>query len=253
MILESFALQGKVAVITGCDTGLGQGMAVGLAEAGCDIVGVNIVEPDDTAQQVGATGRRFLSIKADLSDTAVIPAIITQAVATFGHIDILVNNAGIIRRQDAIEFSEKNWDDVMDLNIKSLFFMAQAAARQFIHQGHGGKIINIASMLSYQGGIRVPSYTASKSAVMGVTRLMANEWAQYGINVNALAPGYMATNNTRQLRDDEARSQAILERIPAGRWGLPADLMGPAVFLASRASDYVNGYTLAVDGGWLAR
>ncbi len=188
-----------------------------------------------------------------MSDTAVIPAIIAQGVATFGHIDILVNNAGIIRRQDAIEFSEKNWDDVMDLNIKSLFFMAQAAARQFIHQGHGGKIINIASMLSYQGGIRVPSYTASKSAVMGVTRLMANEWAQHGINVNALAPGYMATNNTQQLRDDEARSQAILERIPAGRWGLPADLMGPAVFLASRASDYVNGYTLAVDGGWLAR
>ena len=175
MILESFALQGNVAVITGCDTGLGQGMAIGLVEAGCDIVGVNIVKPVDTVQQVEARGRRFLSIEADLSDTAVIPAIIAQAVATFGHIDILVNNAGIIRRQDAIEFSEKNWDDIMDLNIKSLFFMAQAAARQFIHQGHGGKIINIASMLSYRGGICVPSYTASKSTVMGVTRLMANE------------------------------------------------------------------------------
>lgn len=253
MILERFALQGKVAVITGCDTGLGQGMAIGLAEAGCDIVGVNIVEPDETLRQVETRGRRFLSIKADLSDTAVIPGVIAQAVAAFGHIDILVNNAGIIRRQDAIEFSEKNWDDVMNLNIKSLFFIAQAAARQFIQQSRGGKIINIASMLSYQGGIRVPSYTASKSAVMGITRLLANEWAQHGINVNALAPGYMATNNTQQLREDEARSQTILERIPAGRWGLPDDVIGPAVFLASAASDYVNGFTLAVDGGWLAR
>jgi 2-deoxy-D-gluconate 3-dehydrogenase len=253
MSLNMFDLAGKVALVTGCDTGLGQGMAIGLAEAGCDIVGVNIVDPEDTIKKITALGRRFLSLTADLLKTNVIPGIIEQAVAQYGHIDILVNNAGIIRRQDALEFSEKDWDDVMDLNIKTVFFMSQAVARQFIKQGNGGKIINIASMLSFQGGIRVPSYTASKSAVMGVTRLLANEWAKHHINVNALAPGYMATNNTQQLRADENRNNEILERIPAGRWGIPADLKGPAVFLASQASDYVNGYTLAVDGGWLAR
>jgi 2-deoxy-D-gluconate 3-dehydrogenase len=253
MSLNMFDLAGKVALVTGCDTGLGQGMAIGLAEAGCDIVGVNIVDPEDTIKKITALGRRFLSLTADLLKTNVIPGIIEQAVAQYGHIDILVNNAGIIRRQDALEFSEKDWDDVMDLNIKTVFFMSQAVARQFIKQGNGGKIINIASMLSVQGGIRGPSYTASKSAVMGVTRLLANEWAKHHINVNALAPGYMATNNTQQLRADENRNNEILERIPAGRWGIPADLKGPAVFLASQASDYVNGYTLAVDGGWLAR
>ncbi|TKI05603.1 2-dehydro-3-deoxy-D-gluconate 5-dehydrogenase KduD [Martelella alba] len=253
MILDTFDLSGKIALVTGCDTGLGQGMAIGLAEAGCDIVGVNIVDPNDTIGKVTAMGRRFLSLTADLMKTDAIPAIVEKAVAEFGHVDILVNNAGIIRREDAIEFSEKNWDDVMNINIKTVFFMSQAVARQFIKQGKGGKIINIASMLSFQGGIRVPSYTASKSAVMGVTRLLANEWAKHGININALAPGYMATNNTQQLRADEDRSKEILERIPAGRWGLPEDLKGPAVFLASSASDYINGYTLAVDGGWLAR
>ncbi|QWA13592.1 2-dehydro-3-deoxy-D-gluconate 5-dehydrogenase KduD [Sodalis ligni] len=253
MILDTFDLKGKVALITGCDTGLGQGMAIGLAEAGCDIVGVNIVDPEETIAKVTALGRRFLSLTADLMKTDGIPAIVEKAVAEYGHLDILVNNAGIIRREDAIEFSEKNWDDVMNINIKTVFFMSQAVARQFIKQGKGGKIINIASMLSFQGGIRVPSYTASKSAVMGVTRLLANEWAKHNINVNALAPGYMATNNTQQLRADEDRSKEILERIPAGRWGLPADLKGPAVFLASSASDYINGYTIAVDGGWLAR
>ena len=253
MILNSFSLQGKVAMITGCDTGLGQGMAIGLAEAGCDIVGVNVVEPLETAGKVEAAGRRFLSLKADLSRQEGIPALIAAAVAEFGHLDILVNNAGIIRRQDAIAFSEQNWDDVMNINSKTVFFMAQAAARQFISQGGGGKIINIASMLSFQGGIRVPSYTASKSAVMGLTRLMANEWAAHKINVNAIAPGYMATNNTQQLREDSARSAAILDRIPAGRWGVPQDLKGPVVFLASAAADYISGYTLAVDGGWLAR
>jgi 2-deoxy-D-gluconate 3-dehydrogenase len=178
---------------------------------------------------------------------------VDQAVSRFGRVDILVNNAGIIRRDDAINFSEKDWDDVMNINIKSVFFMSQAVAKQFIAQGQGGKIINIASMLSYQGGIRVPSYTASKSGVMGITRLLANEWASQGINVNAIAPGYMATNNTTALRADEDRNAAILERIPAGRWGVPDDMMGPAVFLASAASDYINGYTIAVDGGWLAR
>lgn len=253
MILDAFSLQGRVALVTGCDTGLGQGMAVGLAEAGCDIVGINIVEPTETIEQVTGLGRRFLSLTADLSDTQSFAGLLETAVAEFGKIDILVNNAGIIRRDDAINFSEKDWDDVMNLNIKSVFFMSQTVARQFIKQGKGGKIINIASMLSYQGGIRVPSYTASKSAVMGVTRLLANEWAQHGINVNAIAPGYMATNNTQQLRADEGRSSEILGRIPASRWGLPEDMKGPVVFLASEASDYVNGYTLAVDGGWLAR
>ncbi|QHB32450.1 2-dehydro-3-deoxy-D-gluconate 5-dehydrogenase KduD [Yersinia canariae] len=253
MILDSFELKGKVALVTGCDTGLGQGMAIGLAEAGCDIVGVNIVEPKDTIEKVTALGRRFLSLTADLSKIDGIPALLERAIAEFGQIDILVNNAGIIRREDAINFSEKDWDDVMNVNIKTVFFMSQAVAKQFIKQGNGGKIINVASMLSYQGGIRVPSYTASKSAVMGVTRLLANEWAKHGINVNAVAPGYMATNNTQQLRKDEERSKEILDRIPAGRWGLPDDLKGPVVFLASKASDYISGYTIAVDGGWLAR
>lgn len=253
MILDAFNLKGKVAMVTGCDTGLGQGMALGLAEAGCDIISVNRRIPQETAQKVQALGRRFTAIQADLSDITVIPGVIAQAITQMGSIDILVNNAGTISREDALEFSEKNWDDVMNLNIKAVFFLSQAVAKQFIQQGHGGKIINIASMLSFQGGIRVPSYTASKSAVLGVTRLLANEWAQHNINVNAIAPGYMATNNTQQLRDDEARSQEILDRIPAGRWGLPSDMQGPVVFLASAASDYINGYTIAVDGGWLAR
>ena len=238
MILRSFELSGKVAIVTGCNTGLGQGMALGLAQAGCDIVGINVSAPEETEKKVTMLG---------------IPELIEKAVGEFGHIDILINNAGIIRREDAIEFSEKNWDDVMNVNSKTLFFMSQTVAKQFIKQGNGGKIINIASMLSYQGGIRVPSYTASKSAVMGLTRLMANEWAKHNVNVNAIAPGYMATNNTEQLRADEERSKEILDRIPAGRWGLPEDVMGPVVFLASKASDYVNGYTIAVDGGWLAR
>ena len=253
MILNSFDLKGKVAIVTGCDTGLGQGMALGLAQAGCDIVGVNIVEPTETIEKMAATGRQFLDIRANLMKTDDINGIVDQAVSRFGKVDILVNNAGIIRRNDALDFTEQDWDDVMNINIKSVFFMAQAVAKQFISQGNGGKIINIASMLSYQGGIRVPSYTASKSGVMGVTRLMANEWAKHNINVNAIAPGYMATNNTAQLRADEQRNAAILERIPAERWGNPEDLAGPCVFLASDASLYINGYTIAVDGGWLAR
>lgn len=253
MILERFDLQGKVALITGCNTGLGQGMAVGLAQAGCDIIGVNRSEPEETRQKVEALGRRFYAIHADLSRPETVTQIVEQAVTMTGSIDILVNNAGIIRREDALNFSEKDWDDVMNVNSKSLFFLSQQVARQFIAQGRGGKIINIASMLSFQGGIRVPSYTTSKSGVMGLTRLMANEWAKYGINVNAIAPGYMATNNTEQLRNDESRNEEILGRIPTGRWGNPDDMMGPVVFLASAASDYVNGFTLAVDGGWLAR
>lgn len=253
MILDRFKLDGKVAIVTGASTGLGQGMSIALAQAGADIVGVDYVEMPETQDKVEATGKRFLGIKANLMSIEPVQGIIDKAVEAFGKIDILINNAGIIRREDAVNFTEKDWDDVMNINIKTVFFFSQAAAKQYIKQGSGGKIINIASMLSFQGGIRVPSYTASKSGVMGITRLMANEWAKHNINANAIAPGYMATNNTAALRADEDRSAAILDRIPAGRWGLPDDLMGPVVFLASGASDYVNGYTVAVDGGWLAR
>lgn len=253
MTLDLFNLEGKVAIVTGCNTGLGQGMALSLARAGCDIVGVNRTEPTDTIRLLEDTGRRFVDVRADLSQIDDVSSIVDRAVSELGRVDILVNNAGIIRRNDAIEFSEQDWDDVMNVNIKSVFFMSQAVAKQFLAQGHGGKIINIASMLSFQGGIRVPSYTASKSAVMGVTRLMANEWAKYGVNVNAIAPGYMATNNTEALRADDVRNSEILNRIPAQRWGTPQDVEGPVVFLASQASDYVNGYTVAIDGGWLAR
>ncbi len=253
MNLNAFNLEGKVAIVTGCDTGLGQGMAIGLAQAGCDIVGVNIVEPEETIVKITSMGRRFVDVRANLMKTDEIDNIISRAVEAFGKVDILVNNAGIIRRENAIEFSEKDWDEVMDINVKSVFFMSQAAAKQFIAQGNGGKIVNIASMLSFQGGIRVPSYTASKSGVMGITRAMANEWAKHDINVNAIAPGYMATNNTAALRADEQRNAEIVNRIPAERWGKPEDLAGPVVFLASEAASYVSGHTLAVDGGWLAR
>jgi 2-deoxy-D-gluconate 3-dehydrogenase len=204
---------------------------------------------------VEALGKRFYGIKKDLinSKQADLVALVDEAVKAMGHVDILVNNAGIIKRQDALEFSEQNWDDVMNINSRTVFFLSQACANQFVKQQTGGKIISVASMLAYQGGIRVPSYTASKSAVKGITMAMANEWAKHNINVNAIAPGYMATNNTKQLRDDETRAGQILERIPAGRWGLPSDMMGAIVFLASEASSYINGFTLAVDGGWLAR
>ncbi len=253
MILDDFSLKGKVAIVTGASTGLGQGVCLAYAEAGAAVVGVDYVEMPETQQQVEALGGKFLGIVANLLSIEPVEGIVQKAVETFGSLDILFNNAGIIRREDAIDFTEKDWDDVMNINVKTVFFFSQAAARQFIKQGTGGKIVNVASMLSFQGGIRVPSYTASKSGVMGITRLMANEWAKHGINVNAIAPGYMATNNTAALRQDEDRSSEILGRIPAGRWGLPSDMKGPAVFLASSAADYVNGYTLAVDGGWLAR
>lgn len=253
MILDSFDLAGKVAIVTGCDTGLGQGMALGLAEAGCSVAGINIVEPKETKAMMAEAGHKFLDIHANMADIDQFESHIDKVLTEFGHVDVLVNNAGIIRREDALNFSEKDWDEVMDLNVKSVFFMSQAVAKQFVKQGNGGKIINIASMLSFQGGIRVPSYTAAKSGVMGITRLLANEWAKYNVNVNAIAPGYMATNNTAQLRADSQRSKEILDRIPAGRWGTPKDVAAPAVFLASAASDYINGYTIAVDGGWLAR
>ena len=253
MILDQFNLSGKVAMVTGCSTGLGQGMSYGLAEAGADVVGIDYVDFPETQATIEGMGRRFLGIKANLSSLEPIEGMMQKTLKAFGKLDILVNNAGIIRRADAVEFTEKDWDDVMNVNIKTLFFLSQAAARQFIKQGTRGKIINVASMLSFQGGIRVPSYTASKSGVMGVTRLMANEWAKHNININAIAPGYMATDNTAPLRADPVRSKDILERIPAGRWGTPDDLKGVVVFLASEASNYVNGYTIAVDGGWLAR
>jgi 2-dehydro-3-deoxy-D-gluconate 5-dehydrogenase len=253
MILDKFSLAGKVAIVTGASTGLGQGISLAMAAAGADVVGVDYVEMPETEQQITALGRKFIGVTANLMSIEPIQGIVDKAVAEFGKVDILVNNAGIIRREDAINFSEKDWDDVMNINIKTVFFFSQAVAKQYIKQGNGGKIINIASMLSFQGGIRVPSYTASKSGVAGVTRLMANEWAKHNINANAIAPGYMATNNTAALRADEDRSQAILDRIPAGRWGTPEDVAGPAVFLASAAADYINGYVVAVDGGWLAR
>lgn len=253
MILDRFNLKGKVAIVTGCSRGLGQGMAVGLAEAGADIIGVGHSVAVETKEKIEALGRKFHHIEADLMKTDKINTIISETIDVFGHVDILVNNAGIIRRDDSLDFTEKDWDDVMNLNIKTLFFLSQAIAKQFIKQGTGGKIINIASMLSFQGGIRVPSYTASKSGVKGITMLMANEWAKHGINVNAIAPGYMATENTKDLQNDPKRSEEILSRIPANRWGTPEDLAGTCVFLASDNANYINGYTIAVDGGWLSR
>lgn len=253
MILDQFKLDGKTAIVTGCNRGLGKGMALGLAEAGADIAGVFHSTPSGLEDEVAALGRKFVGIKADLGQPGAVQGIVDKALEGLGRVDILVNNAGIIRRAPALDFSEEDWDQVMEVNLKSLFFLSQAAARQMVKQGQGGKIINVASMLSFQGGILVSSYTASKSGVMGLTRLMANEWAAEGIQVNAIAPGYMATDNTAALRADEARNEQILARIPAGRWGDPADLKGCAVFLASEASRYVNGYTIAVDGGWLAR
>ena len=252
--MDLFDLTGKVAIVTGCSAGLGEGMAIGLAEAGADIVGVGSRAATHGAKEViEGLGRRFLQIRADLSSTQPVKEIVEKTVREFGKIDILLNNAGIIRRADAIDFTEKEWDEVVNVNLKVLFFLSQAVARQFLKQGTGGKIINIASMLSFQGGIRVVSYTASKSGVMGITRLLANEWAKHNININAIAPGWMVTKVTEALRKDPVRYAEILGRIPAGRWGLPEDLKGAAVFLASDASNYVNGYTIAVDGGWLAR
>ncbi|TFW10878.1 2-dehydro-3-deoxy-D-gluconate 5-dehydrogenase KduD [Brevundimonas intermedia] len=248
-----FDLTGKVALVTGGNTGLGQGIALALAEAGADIVSVALSDSDDTVAKVQALGRRAHAISADLTSIEPVERVVQEALAAMGRIDILVNNAGLIRRADAVDFTESDWDLVMNINLKTVFFMSQAVARLFIKQGDGGKIINIASMLSFQGGIRVPSYTASKSGVAGLTKLMANEWAPHRITANAIAPGYFATANTQALREDPVRSAEILGRIPAGRWGEPSDLGGAAVFLASRASDYVQGAILPVDGGWQAR
>ncbi len=253
MILDKFKLDGKKAIITGSARGLGQAMASALAEAGADIALVDILDMSESKARIERLGRKCIAITADLSKRDCVDVIVRETVEKLGGIDILFNNAGIIRRAPLLEFSEKDWDDVMNINIRTLFFLSQAVARVMIQQGRGGKIVNTASMLSFQGGILVPSYTASKSAVMGLTRLLACELAPYKINVNAIAPGYMATDNTKALRENPERNKAILDRIPAGRWGEPEDLQGVAVFLASAASDYMHGYTVAVDGGWLAR
>jgi 2-deoxy-D-gluconate 3-dehydrogenase len=247
-----FDLTGRVAIVTGANTGIGQGIAVALAQAGADVALVGRSSADETADLVRRAGRRAALVAADLSSIAPVQDVVEQTLGELGGLDILVNNAGIIRRADAVDFSEEDWDSVIDTNLKSVFFLSQAAGRHMIAKRRG-KIVNIASMLSFQGGIRVPSYTASKSGVAGLTKLLACEWASKGINVNAIAPGYIATNNTAALQADETRNRQIIERIPAGRWGEPSDLGGAAVFLASAASDYVNGHILAVDGGWLAR
>ena len=253
MILDQFKLDGKVAIVTGSSRGLGQGMALGLAEAGADIALVDILDMSESKEKIEALGQKCIAITADLSEKESVDTIVGATVEQMGAIDILFNNAGIIRRAPITEFTEKDWDDVMNINIRTMFFLSQAVGKQMIQQGRGGKIVNTASMLSFQGGIFVPSYTASKSAVMGLTRLLANELGAHNINVNAIAPGYMATDNTKALREDPVRNKAILDRIPAGRWGTPEDLQGAAVFLASSAADYMQVYTIAVDGGWLAR
>lgn len=247
-----FDLQGKVALVTGANTGIGQAIAVALSKAGASVALAGRSEPTETLALIAEAGGQTTNIAADLSSIEPVTRVIDETLSAFGRLDILVNNAGIIRRNDAVDFTEEDWDAVIDTNLKTLFFLSQAAAKEMITQG-SGKIINIASMLTFQGGVRVPSYTASKSGVGGLTKAMANEWAAKGINVNAIAPGYIATNNTAALQADETRNRQILERIPAGRWGKPDDIAGAAVFLASSAADYVNGHILAVDGGWLAR
>jgi 2-dehydro-3-deoxy-D-gluconate 5-dehydrogenase len=247
-----FALDGRTALVTGANTGLGQGIAIALAQAGADIVAAGRRAPAETQAAVLALGRRFHFIAADLASTVPIAGLVKETVGKMGRLDILVNNAGTISRADALDVAEADWDRVINVDLKSAFFLAQAAARHMA-ASDGGKIINVVSMLSFQGGIRVPAYTAAKTGLAGVTKALANEWAKARINVNAIAPGYFATDNTQALREDEIRSREIMARIPAGRWGVPADLGGAAVFLASAASDYVHGAIIPVDGGWLAR
>lgn len=251
----NFELQGKVAIITGARTGIGKAAAIALAQSGANIVAVGHNTMVEIQEEIESYGVQYMEVLADLTkpNMEMFQNIVDTAISRFGRIDILINNAGIIRREDSINFTEEDWDDVMNINTKSMFFLSQTVAKKFLAQGEGGKIVNIASMLSYQGGIRVPSYTTSKSGVMGMTKILANEWAKYNINVNAVAPGYIATNNTEALRDDETRSTEILNRIPAGRWGEPSDIGEPIAFLCSSAANYIHGFTLAVDGGWLCR
>jgi 2-dehydro-3-deoxy-D-gluconate 5-dehydrogenase len=252
--LSAFSLEGRVAMVTGAAFGLGQAMSIALAKSGADIAAVDIISDlNETRRAVEATGHRFHGIIADLSKVESIAPVIDETLKVYDRFHILINNAGIIRRAPCLEFNAKDWDEVMDVNARVPFFLAQAAARVFLKQGTGGKIINICSMLSFQGGILIPSYTASKSALAGITKAMANEWAARGINVNAIAPGYIKGRGNQALRDDPARNRQILERIPAGRWGEPSDLGGLAVFLSSAASDYCHGGIYPLDGGWLAR
>jgi 2-dehydro-3-deoxy-D-gluconate 5-dehydrogenase len=255
MTRDAFSLDGKCALVTGASRGLGQGIAVALAESGADVAVADIaaLNPEQTVARISAAGRRAVALSGDLSRPEVPDQLFAQAVAQLGRVDILVNNAGIIRRSPAVDFSDKDWQDVIDVNLNAVFKLCRAAGRHMLAGGHGGKIVNIASLLAFQGGILVPSYAAAKGAVAQLTKALANEWAAKGINVNAIAPGYMATDNTAPLRADEARSRQILERIPAGRWGLPGDVGSVAVFLASSAAEYVNGHVLVVDGGWMAR
>ncbi|WP_018756219.1 2-dehydro-3-deoxy-D-gluconate 5-dehydrogenase KduD [Paenibacillus terrigena] len=250
--MGSFELQGKTALVTGVSGGLGRAMALGLAEAGADIIAVSYSDASETMKAIEKLGRRTTFIQTDLSQHEVLDSVVRQAIEAFGGVDILVNNAGIIRRTPAAQHSWEDWQAVLDLNLNTVFYLCQQVGRHMIERG-SGKIINIASMLTFQGGINVPGYTASKHAVAGVTKALANEWASKGVQVNAIAPGYMETDNTAQIRADQNRFQSISDRIPAGRWGTPEDLKGPIVFLASSASDYVNGHVLCVDGGWLVR
>jgi 2-deoxy-D-gluconate 3-dehydrogenase len=240
-------------MVTGANTGIGQGIAISLAEAGAEVLAVGRSAMDETRAAVEAAGGRLVEIRADLAETAGVAATFDAAWEAHGPIDVLVNNAGIIRRADAVDFSEDDWDAVMDLNLKAVFLLCQAFARRTLAAARTGRIVNVASLLSFQGGIRVASYTASKSGLAGLTKLLANEWAAKGINVNAIAPGYIETNNTEALRNDPVRREDILKRIPAGRWGQPSDIGGTAVFLASDAATYVHGAVIPVDGGWLAR
>ena len=232
MVKDSFNLDGKVAIVTGASRGLGQAMAIALAEAGANVVGVGQSDMSATEIEIKKAGKEFFGIKADLTSTDKVDEIVEKTVEKFGRVDILVNNAGTIRRQDAIDYTEKDWDDILNLNLKTVFFLSQRVAKEFMKQKSGGKIISIASMLSFQGGIRVPAYTASKSGVAGITKALANEWAKFNINVNAIAPGYMATDNTKAIREDGKREKGILDRIPAGRWGTREDLAEGVVFLA---------------------
>ena len=252
MTSNPFSLEGRTALVTGANTGLGQGITIALAQSGADIVAVGRRAPLETQAAIRALQRRFLFIPADLASTGPIAGVVKETLEKMGRLDILVNNAGLISRADALQVAEADWDLVVNVDLKSAFFLAQAAARHMAVCG-GGKIINVVSVLSFQGGIRVPAYAAAKSGLAGITKALANEWAQQRINVNAIAPGYFVTDNTQALREDEKRSREILARIPAGRWGVPADLGGAAVFLASAASDYVHGAIIPVDGGWLAR
>jgi 2-deoxy-D-gluconate 3-dehydrogenase len=251
--MQNFDLRGRKALVTGANAGIGQAIATALAEAGAHIVCAGRSSMAETIARIETVGSSATACVMDLAEPATAAARLAQTDAELGGLDILVNNAGVIRRAAAVDFTEAAWDEVMDVNLKALFLLSQAFGRAVLGRCGEGRIINIASMLSFQGGVRVASYTASKSGVLGLTRLLACEWAASGINVNAIAPGYIATSNTRALRDDPARNQAILDRIPAGRWGEPSDLGGAAVFLASDAARYVHGAALPVDGGWLAR